>query len=85
MTGSGAGSGSGSGATDSSGGEGRVGDLGVRLGGLRRRGRAGELAALRRAERLLLQAGHLFGVRTSLPLELEVLFDGVVEQSHLLP
>ena len=56
---------------------------GVGVGALGGRGRARELAALRRSERLLLQAGHLFGVGTAPALELEVLFDGVVEQSHL--
>jgi hypothetical protein len=32
----------------------------------------------------LLEAGDLLGVGTPPPLELEVLSDGVVEQSHLL-
>src|SRR4051812_34055403 len=50
-----------------------------------RGGRRGvrELGAPRRAQRLLLLARDLFCVRAPAALELEVLPDGVVEQSHL--
>ena len=49
-----------------------------------RRLRIGELGApLRRAQCLRLLAGDLLGIRAPAALELEVLPDGVVEQSHL--
>jgi hypothetical protein len=58
--------------------------LGIRIGGCRttRDQRLGHLAAARRAQRLLLLAAHVVLRRTVATLELEVLTDGVVEQSH---
>ena len=53
----------------------------VRRGSGRRR--AGKFGTLRRAQCLLLLARDLLGIRTPAALELEVLPDGVVEQSHL--
>jgi hypothetical protein len=50
------------------------GRLGVEIGLLR--------LAASRSERLLLQALHLPGVGSAATFELEVLADGVVEQSH---
>ena len=69
----------------------RVGGRGVLDRGVVDRGglgggggrRAGELGTLRRAQCLLLLARDLLGIRTPAALELEVLPDGVVEQSHL--
>ena len=69
----------------------RLGLLGLGLGGLRGAGAgspgagasANSARCWRRPQRLRLLAGDLLGVRAPAALELEVLPDGVVEQSHL--